>query len=236
MAKNPTPTKPPKEDAPAKELTAKQKREERARQAAEAKAAGKPTSDEVQAINHSAIIRPDAVKDAHGEIAKPQSAGAKVVIGCKLGVSAISLQLCKKTIVWENTQTGPREVVRFDRVGQVVRIAGTSYPRGTPPEGFPERPQIVDGAALTYGVDKDFWDQWAEQNKLNPILMNGMVFAHVNIDYVKGIAKETAENKSGLDPVNPKGDKRMPKSTRSDVSNIETEETRAAKQRYAQGS
>lgn len=219
-----------------KELTAKEKREQRQRQAAEAKAAGKPTSDETQALNAAAMMRPDAVKDAHGDVAKPSSAGEKVVVGCKLGVSAISLQLCKKVTVWENTQTGPREVERYDRVGEVVRVRGTSYPRGTPPEGFPEKPIMVDGAALTFGVDKDFWDQWVEQNKLNPIVVNGMVFAHVNIDYVKGVAKETAANKSGLDPVNPKGDNRMPKSTRSDVSNIETEETRAAKMnRAAQG-
>lgn len=216
-----------------KPMTAKQKREARQRAAAEAKAAGKPTADETQVTNAKAIIRPDAVKDAHGEVARPQHAGAKVIVGCKIGLAYIDIQLCKRVTVYENTQTGPREIQRYDRVGQVVRIRGTAYPRGTPPEGFPDRPPTYDGAALTYGVDKDFWDQWKEQNKLNPIVMNGMIFAHEDIDHVRGIAKETAALKSGLEPVNPKGDNRMPKSTRSDVSNIETEETRAEKMNRA---
>jgi hypothetical protein len=224
------------EGEPAKELTAKQKRELRAREAAEAKAAGKPTSEETERLNQAAITRPDAVADAHGKIEKPSKAGGKVVVGCKVGVAYIDLQLCQETKVWENTQTGPREVKKFERTGNVVRIRGTAYPRGTPPEGFPDKPMIVDGAALTFGVDEHFWNEWKKQNHLNPLVVNSMVFAHVNIDYVKGVAQEHSAEKSGLDPVNPKGDKRMPRSTRSDVSNIETEETRAAKMnRAAQG-
>ncbi len=225
----------PKTEA-AKPLTAKEKREARERAKAEAVAAGKPTSEDTEKLNQMAITRPDKVADAHGKLEKSSSAGEKVVVGCKIGVAYLDLQLCKEVEVYENTQTGARLVKRFDRIGNVVRLRGTAYPRGTPPEGYPEKPMIVDGAALNFGIDKDFWDAWKEQNKLNPIVMNGFVFAHVNIDHVRGQAKETAEQKSGLDPVNPKGDKRMPKSTRSDVSNIETEETRAAKMnRTAQG-
>lgn len=219
----------PKDTAAPKPLTAKERREQRAREAAEATAAGKPTSEQIQDTNAAAIQRPDLVSAAGGELKAPKRSGEQVVVACKIGVAYIDLQLSKPNKVWENTQTGPREITIYQKFGNIVRIRGTAYPRGTPPEGFPEKPVIVAGAALTFGVDKEFWDEWVKQNHLNPIVMNGMVFAHVNIDHVKGIAQETAERKSGLDPVNPKGDKRMPKSTRSDVSNIETEETRAAK-------
>lgn len=218
-----------KDSEPQKPLTAKQKRELRAREAAEATAAGKPTSEQIQQTNAAAIARPDQIPAAAGQIETPKRSGEQVVVGCKIGVAYIDLQLQKPNRVWENTQTGPREITIYQKTGNVVRIRGTAYPRGTPPEGFPERPVMVEGAALTFGVDKEFWDEWVKQNHLNPIVMNGMVFAHKNIDQVRGIAKETAANKSGLEPINPKGDKRMPKSTRSDVSNIETEETRAEK-------
>ncbi len=224
-----------KDDAP-KPMTAKEKREARAAAAAAAKDAGKPTPDDTKALNEAAITRPDRVADAHGKIADVQKSGETVVVGCKVGVAFIDIQLCREVEVYENTQTGPRTIKRYDRIGKVVRLRGTSYPRGTPPEGYPEKPMIVAGAALNFGVDKDFWDAWVEQNKLNPLVLNKMVFAHANLDFVKGIAQEHSAEKSGLDPVNPKGDTRMPKSTRSDVGNIETEETRAKKmERAAQG-
>lgn len=217
-------------------MTAKEKREARAarRENAtnQARDAGAPTSAEV--LNASAVIHPDKVASAAGEIAKPASAGAKVVVACKIGVAYIDLQLSKLEEVQENTQTGPRTVRQARRVGQVVRIRGTAYPRGTPPEGFPEKPKIVDGAALTYGVDKDFWDEWAKQNELNPIVKNRMIFAGAE-DQVAGIAREVKDVVSGFDPVDPRGDARMPKSQNAAVSNIETEESRRAKLERAAG-
>lgn len=217
--------------------TAQQKRDARAaaREAAvdKAKLEGAPTA--IEKANLEAAIHPDKVAAAHGEIAKPKSAGAKVIVACKLGLAYLDLQLSKFDDVYENTQTGPRLVKQAKRYGEVVRIRGTAYPRGTPPEGFPERPKMVDGAALTLGVDKEWWDAWVEQNRLNPIVKNRMIFAHESEASVASEARELKDQLSGFDPVNPLGDARMPKSTNAAVSNIETEESRKAKMAAAAG-
>jgi hypothetical protein len=178
--------------------------------------------------NAAAMMNPGDV--ASDNVVKAQHAGEKVVVGCKLGVAYYDIYLCRKETVKENTQTGPRDIVQFTPVrSSTVRLRGTAYPRGTTPEGFPEKPIIVEGAALNFDVDKGFWDEWVEQNKLNPLVMNKMLFAHVNVDHVKGLARDLKDQSSGLEPINPRKDGRMPKSTRADVSDVETEETRAKK-------
>lgn len=207
-------------------MTAKEKREKRAAQrAAEAAAAASP----VEALNRDAILRPDEVGAAHGEILKPASAGAKVTVACKLGVGWFQLQLCEEQEVDEQTQTGVRRIKKWTRTGKIVRVRGTAYPRGTPPEGFPERPKMIAGAALTPGIDKDFWDRWVQQNRLNPVVVNAMIFADESESRVEGWAREHGGHLSGLEPINPKNDDRMPKSTRSDIENVRTEETVAAR-------
>jgi len=188
---------------------------------------------DVELLNRAAIKDPGAVADAHGEIAKPQSAGAKVIVALKLGIAYFDIQLCKIEEKFEQNMQGGRTVKEATRIGQIIRLRGTAYPRGTPPEGFPERPEIVDGAALNYGIDKDFFDEWMRQNRLNPIVVNNLIFAHESISGVRGKAKDLSAFLSGLEPVNPKKDARIPRSTRGDVSNIETEESRAAKSRSA---
>lgn len=214
-------------------MTAQQKREARAAARA-AKAAEKAAKEAAEAspteqLNAASIANPETVRSAHG-VEKPKgSAGAKVTVACKIGVGWFQLQLCRLDTVDEQTQTGVRQVKKWTRTGQIVRVRGTAYPRGTPPEGFPERPQMIHGAALTPGIDKDFWDQWVEQNRLNPVVVNGLIFAHEAPADIAAQAAELKDVTSGLDPINPKGDKRMPKSSRPDVSNVATEETHASR-------
>lgn len=199
--------------------TAQEKREAEA--SAQRAANGGHTN--VEALNQKQVEQGGiAVADAHGEVARPASAGAKVTVACKIGVAWLDIQLCRIEDKFEQNMQGGRTVKEAVRVGQVVRLRGTSYPRGTPPDGFPERPEMVGGAALTRGVDREFWDEWVKQNRLNPIVTNGMVFAHESEQHVRGMALETAAVLSGLEPVNPKGDARAPKSSRSEVTNVET--------------
>jgi hypothetical protein len=182
-----------------------------------------------QDINRRAIVDPGSVPDHAGEILPYATSGETVTIACKLGIAYLDIQLCRQEEVWENTQTGPRQIKVFPKTGSVVRLRGTAYPRGTPPEGFPAPPLIVGGAAMNSGISKEWWDVWAKQNRLNPLVMNGFIFAHQNESHVRGKALEEAAIKSGLEPINPKGDDRMPKSTNAAVSQIETEESRAKK-------
>jgi len=190
--------------------------------------ARQPRAEKIEAANQAAFQNPGAV--AAGNVTKASSAGEKVVVACKLGVAYYDIYICRKETVSENTQTGPRDIVRFTPQRETtVRLRGTSYPRGTVPDGFPEKPLIVDGAALNFGIDKEFWDTWVEQNKLNPLVMNRMIFADTDPEFVKGLAHDTKAMQSGLEPVNPKKDRRIPKSTRAEISDLETEETRAKK-------
>ena len=192
--------------------TAKEKREARERANAER--------------NQEFIHNPGSVADAHGEIEKPQSAGAKVTVGCKLGVPYFDLQLSRIVEVEEQGLGSTRIVKQGKRIGGVVRLRGTAYPRGTVPEGFPSPPLIVGGAAMNPGIDKEFWDEWVHQNRLNPLVVNRMVFAHENESHVIGMAREEADNLSGLEPINPKSDPRNLKSTRADLSDIEPDDRR----------
>lgn len=213
-------------------LTAKQKQEAREQALREEGAAAErakqpnaditgPVSETIADLNLRSAIRPDAVADAHGQIARPQSAGAKVTVACKLGVAYYDIQHTKIVDKFEQNMQGGRTVREAERTGQVVRLRGTAYPRGTPPAGFPAAPEIMNGAALTRGVDKDWFDAWLEQHKLDPIVVNKMVFAAETDDALRGESAELSKFLSGLEPVNPKGDPRIPKSARSEVTDIQ---------------
>ncbi len=206
-------------------LTAKQKREAREQAlrdegAAEARAEmasssdARPvqplqSSDQIQATNMRAILNPGAVPDAKGSIATPQSAGAKVTVACKLGVPYYDTQLCKIEDKFEQNLQGGRMIKEASRFGEVVRLRGTAYPRGTPPKGFPAPPELLNGAALTRGVDKDWFDEWLRQHARDPIVINKMIFAAETDDALRGQSAELSKFLSGLDPINPEGDVRI---------------------------
>ena len=175
----------------------------------------------IERINDSAMQNAGSGPSAAGKVFRPSSAGAKVTVACKLGIAYFDLRLFKPNEVWENTQTGPRKIIEHRQYGTIVRLRGTSYPRGTPPEGFPDRPEIIGNAALNPGVDKEFFDAWLEQNKLNPLVVNRMIFAQEDRADVVAQAKEFGAEVSGLEPINPKKDSRMPKPTHSALSEIE---------------
>lgn len=214
--------------------TAKEKAAAVAAKAAEALADGKPTSEQIAALNEQTITHPDQVKSAHGEIAKPSSGGGKVFVGCKVGVAHIDLQLSKLIDKEEQTQSGLRPVKVPERYGPVVRIRGTAYPRGQVPEGFPDRPDVVAGCTLNPGVDRDFMIEWLRLNNLSPLVMNNMIFIEETRESAAGKARELAGVTSGFEPMNPKKDARTPKPTNPGVGDLNTEDERAKKMERAQ--
>lgn len=133
-----------------------------------------------------------------------------VVVACKVP-NGLVLQLCKKTSFPEETPSGTRDRVRYDRVGPRVTVRGPAYPVGTPPAGMPPRPAIVGGYALTPNVDREFFEQWMEQNRQNPIVINRMIFAHEARSHVVGQARELKDTRSGFEPLIPDNDPRLPK-------------------------
>lgn len=93
---------------------------------------------------------------------------------------------------------GVRKKTRWQKVGKEVVIQGCSYDRGKPHEK-----QIVGGAALTHGVDADFWNAWLEQHKTYSPVVNGLIFAQAKPADAISEAKEMAELKSGFEPTDP---------------------------------
>lgn len=172
------------------------------------------------------------------ELAEPKrGVGGTVSVACKIGVAWFDLQLCEAKEVQENTQTGPRTITQWVRSGKIVRVRGTSYPRGTPPEGFPAKPEMVGGYALTHNVSKEFYEAWEKQHAKAPYVINEMIFA-ADPSRIRAMCSERHQLKSGLEPVIPSmkdgtgkiiTDPRVPRSTRQDVIGIETEDSRAAK-------
>lgn len=216
-------------------LTAKQKRDAREQSlrdegAAQARAemlganadVRGEVSAETAAINKAATLAPGHVASAHGDIARVQVAGGKVTVGCKLGIAFYDIQLCEMVTKFQQNMQGGQDIREAERIGPVVRLRGTAYPRGTPPKGFYSPPEIVDGAALTRNVDKAWFDAWLEQNRRNPMVMNHMIFAAEHDDAVRGLARDFKDLHSGLDPIDPssKNDPRMLKSTRVGTGEI----------------
>lgn len=214
-----------KERAQAAEARA-QDAERRANEAeARAKAAEsgnvKPTSEQIAALNRETTLHPDRTPNAHGEQLKTGVSGAKCYVGFKVGIAWLDLQLSELVEKDEQTQTGIRRIKEAVRLPGIVRIRGTSYPRGTPPEGFPEKPMIVSGCAITPNVDKDFMRKWLELNAPSPMVLNRMIFIADTEQEAIDIARELAGDLSGFDPVNPKNDPRVPKSANKFVGELE---------------
>lgn len=197
--------------------------ERKRKEAEDALAKGKTlqTSEQIEALNKHTTIHPDLTPNAHGSQAQPSVAGGKCVVGCKIALAYIDLQLCEMRDKDEQTQTGVRTIKEAVRVGNVVRIRGTSYPRGTPPKGFPPPPTIVAGCAMNPNVDRDFMREYMKQNERSAFVQNRMIFMADDENEAAAIARELAGQLSGFEPVNTDGDPRMPKPTNKDVGELE---------------
>lgn len=198
-------------------LTAREKREAREQELREEGA-----REALAKLNERNFTDPGSISAAAGQVARPQHAGAKVIVALKIGVPYLDIQLCKMDEKFQQNMQGGRIVTEATRTGSIIRLRGTAYPRGTLPEGFPDRPVTIHNAALNYGIDKSFMDAWMEQNRLNPIVMNDMIMVDENEERLKARLKEVSGNLSGLEPVNPKGDGRMPKPTTAAVAELES--------------
>jgi hypothetical protein len=200
-------------------LTAREKREAREQ---ELRSEGAAAAVAAMKLNEKNFTDPGSISAAAGEIARPQSGGAKVVVALKIGVPYLDIQLCEMAEKFQQNMQGGRVVTEATRTGKIVRLRGTAYPRGSVPEGFPDRPVTIHNAALNYGIDKSYMDAWMEQNRLNPIVMNDMIMVDENEDRLKARLKEVADKLSGIEPVNPKSDHRMPKPINAAVSDLES--------------
>jgi hypothetical protein len=161
----------------------------------------------------------------------PKASGAKVIIGCKIPVPWIDLSLSHLIDKEISTPTGTQVRKEGVRTGEFIRIRGTSYPRaGAVPEGFPQKPMMVDGAALTPNVDEDKWLFWLEKSggKQSPMYKSGMIFAYGTLADVRAHAAEIRDLLTGLEPLDPRTDangntmeKRVPGAGKMSMGKVE---------------
>jgi hypothetical protein len=177
------------------------------------------------------MARESTARKAATPIAAPHVAtptrqnSGKVTVACKIP-TGLEIQLCTKTTYWEDTPSGAKERQRWDRGGPTIILRGTAVPNGAAPRGY-RMPQMAGGYALTEGVDAAFFDEWMEQNKLNPLVVNKMVFAHSRRSETVAEARELKEVRSGFEAIQTdhKGeitDKRVEKPTGTGLTSLAT--------------
>jgi hypothetical protein len=135
---------------------------------------------------------------------KPSTTGETICVGCKFPLG-FQLRLYKFVTVAQSTPSGGYQDERVAQpYGEPVFINGPATEVGSNP-----KVPIAGGAALTFGVSRDFWEAWLEQNRTHPAVVNGILFAHKSD--TKNMAKEREGLKTGLEPLQQDGDPRLPK-------------------------
>lgn len=159
------------------------------------------------------------------QLNRPASAGAKVVVACKLP-HGLRLRLFKEHEERELVMGGGSRAVKVHRA-----LPGSVVVNGVRQAQFGQltMARIVGGYALTEGVDKDFFDEWMRQNRENPVVVEGLIHGAENADMAVGKAKEQAELRHGLEPLNKDGDPRARRSANPNLANVTEEEDRAKK-------
>ena len=157
-----------------------------------------------------------------------------VIVACKVP-NGIWLQTQTTQTRMEPTQAGPKETTYNVFTGKKHYINGPAYPNGTLPKGFPDRPDMRSGYALTYGIPVDDWNLWAKQNEKSLFFHPedggfGAIFAAATIEEVQSIAREHALYLTGLEPLSTDEDasgrlldRRAPKPLNSQLLRVATE-------------
>ena len=112
---------------------------------------------------------------------------------------------------------GYRTVKRAVPVGEPVKIHGPATKFGEAP-----KTQISGGYALTHNVDADFFAAWLAQNADHDAVKRGLIFASEKRNVAQDEAREKKEILSGLEPLMPGKDKRIPRPGSPNLSAIET--------------
>lgn len=150
-------------------------------------------------------------------------ASGKVIVACKI---ANGLVLRLHTMVEMSEPVlggGYRTVMRAQVIGDPVHIRGPAAPFGVMP-----RYAVIGGYALTDGVDGDFWRAWMEQNKTHQAVVNGLIFAHTKEDAARGMSADQEEIRSGMEPITPDKDPRLPRPLNRNLSPLKPDTTKAA--------
>lgn len=189
---------------------------------------------------HAMLAAAQAEGEAFGitgpKVAAPAIGGAQfkntstIWIGCKLP-RGLTLRLCKKVTVDRPTFGGgvkPTDMYMPDPMRGTVRLYGYAAPFGKIPKYT-----IIGDFALTE-VDRQWWNDWKEQNSGFDMLHNGLIFEHGEKASVEAYAQEHAELKCGLEPMNPAGDERGERAPNDNLTDVEPDSDRIKEVRRMQ--
>lgn len=130
--------------------------------------------------------------------AKAAKSATTVTVACKLPHGLV-LRLFDMVDGYDPQRDGTNH-----RVKRAETRPGTVVIRGYLPKYDVALPPAAQGSnfALTYGVDKEFFDEWMRQNKEHDAVINNLIFAHVTVDGATKQAKEMeGDTRSGLEPI-----------------------------------
>ena len=133
-------------------------------------------------------------------------AGPTVTVACKIP-NGLFLRIFdfaehSEPVMGGGTQTVKRAVQK----GAQIKVNGPAVPFGKVPDFMQ-----AGGYALTPGIDKEFFDKWLEQNADLDAVRNRLVFASEKAETTIKRAEDGASILSGLHPINPDKDARIPR-------------------------
>lgn len=122
-----------------------------------------------------------------------------VTVACKLPHGLVLRVFDKLPVEEPLPGGGTKKVSRAFPRAETVTLNGylEKYSPGLAPAAKGSR------YALTHGVNKEFFDLWMKQNHDLDAVRNGLIFSDEKPDVLLDQAREFAETKSGLEPVDP---------------------------------
>lgn len=136
-------------------------------------------------------------KSARETPTAPQRSGDTVTVCCKLP-HGLTLQAQEP---YEQQVAVPQGMERrtekmWRPFGQKVLIAGNALPVGGTPSG-----DLKHGVAITYGVPRELWELWLDQNHDHDAVVNGLIFIAESREDAFAMAKDMRKVKTGMEPL-----------------------------------
>jgi hypothetical protein len=142
-----------------------------------------------------------------------------VTVGCKLPNGLVLRLYRSEEVTVPVSGGGIAKEKRARQVGGDVQLNGFASVFGEAPKAL-----VIGGYAMTPNVDSAFFEEWLKQNKGSDLIENKLVFAHKTEASAKDQAKDQAKVHSGLEPLSPNVDKRIPRSSKKNLTSVETAE------------
>lgn len=159
-----------------------------------------------------------------GRVVPKVKTGETVVVGCKIP-NGMVLHLdrmveFKQPILGGGVEKG--EIAQ--RLPDTFRLNGNSVALNPDGRVTEIDHRIIGGYGITTGIPRDFWDRWLAANKDADYVRNRLVFAVGDEERAVSVAREQAEIRSGLEPI----DRNNPGAAAPDLRRIQQGTTTAA--------